>query len=274
MSSHSIVFTWKLYRKLTLSRLSRYPYLMLIAGIILLYSAACDKSVNEPPVNFQTSVYVPHLTIMPDTVLPNDTFELKASVFLANGCQVFDSLKIQRDQKVIRLTYKKKEFQDDQFECNPRETFVLEKRRFSFGKAGQYQFKFQNGQGNTAKTQTVTVSSDTPQQNYEWQLRLQNTNVELPSARQLSVAYKEKLGITLPNAPGVDTIFRDTLQRMNDTLYQFAKSSVMVDSIPLDSLSYTFKTSLDSPGGNFSTLTTNNTILSGKAEIIRKGPQP
>lgn len=274
MRAYKTFFVWKLYQTLQCSRFSPYHLVALMTGSIILLTVGCDKSVNEPAVEFKQSVYIPHLTIMPDTVLLNDTFELKASVFLANGCQVFDSLGIQRNQKQISLTYVKKEFQDDEFDCNPRETFILEKRRFSFGKPGQYRFKFQNRNGNTVKTQTVTVTADTPEQNYEWQLRLQNPNVELPSASQLSVAYNRKLGITLPDAPGVDTIFRDPLKRKNDTLYGFSRSNVMVDSIPLDSLSYTFKTSLDSPGGNFSGLTTKNTILSGKPEIIRKGPEP
>ncbi len=274
MSSYKTYFIWKFYQKLQLSIFSHSHLLSFVAGSFILLSAGCDKSVNEPAVDFQTSVYIPHLTIMPDTVLLNDTFELKASVFLANGCQVFDSLSIQKDQKEIGLTYVKKEFQDKQFDCNPRETFILEKRRFSFGKPGQYRFKFQNGNGNTVKTQTVTVTADTPELNYEWQLRLQNTNVEIPTGTQLSVAYKRKLGITLPGAPGVDTIFRDSLKRMNDTLYRFSKRNVMVDSMTMDSLSYTFKTSLDSPGGDFSGLTSKNTILRGKTEIIRKGPEP
>ena len=256
------------------SRFSASGIAVLTALAVGALCTHCDQSVNEPAVNFEEMVYVPHLTIMPDTVLPEDTFQVRASVFLANGCQVFDSLKIRRNNKRITLTYRKKEFQDEDFECNPRKTFILEPSRFSFSKTGEYRFRFQDQDGNIAKTQSLTVSTDTPQQNFEWQLRLKNTDIPQAKLDQLKVSYKEKLGVTLPDAPGVDTVFMDSMARVNDTLYAFSRPTVLIDSVAIDSLTYSLVSGNDSMLREFSPTTTENTIRRGYTEVIRKGPAP
>lgn len=237
---------------------------------------ACDKSVNDEPAEFEREVYIPHLTIMPDTVLANDTFRLKASVFLENGCQLFDSLGISRQNRTISLTYQKKELQNKDFSCNPRETFILEKRIFSFGQQGNYTFAFKNGRGNTVKTQTIAVVTDTPSQDFEWQLRLTtNTDIARSALDQLLVAHKEDIGPTVPDAPGVDTIYREAMNRVNDTFYQYKVRTVEADSIVFDSLKYSFKVSEGSAmPDTFSVLTNDNVIYRGQPEVIRKGPSP
>lgn len=255
-----------------------YHCQLLVIGCLISTCAgltACDKSVNEAPAEFEREVYIPHLTIMPDTVLPNDTFRLKASVFLENGCQLFDSLGINRQNRTISLTYQKKELQNKDFSCNPRETFILEKRIFSFKQQGDYTFAFKNGNGNTVKTQTVTVAADTPAQNFEWQLRLANTDVPRSTLDQLLVAHKEDIGPTVPDAPGVDTIYREAMNRVNDTFYQYKVRTVEADSVIFDSLRYSFKVGRGSAmRDTFSVLTNDNVIYRGQPEVIRKGPSP
>lgn len=252
-------------------------YIFKVLGLagLFFYMSGCDKSVNEAPVTFKRSVYVPHLTIMPDTVLVNDTFALKASVYLANGCQVFDSLGIQRTNQTVRLTYRKKEFQNKDFNCNPRETFIKEIRTFSFSQPGQYAFAFVDSNGTVAKRQSVRVSADTPDQNFEWQLRLKNADIPESTLDQLMVTYRERRNNVLPDAPGPDTIFRNEMKRVNDTLYRVIKNSVLIDSMQADSLAYTFRIG-EKPAmaDTFSALINDNTIYKGQTEVIRKGPSP
>lgn len=231
--------------------------------------------MEEEPANFESEVYVPHLTIMPDTVFPNDPFLVKASVYLANGCQVFDSLGINRGDRAIRLTYYKKEFQNDNFDCNSRETFILEKHRFSFSEVGNYEIAFMDKDENVVKKHAIHVTRDTPVQNFDWKLRLRNTSIPSSTLANLMVSYKKSLGPTIPGAPGVDTFFTKALNKINEDFYSFSVPEVIVDSNSLDSLSYTFR--INSSGqmvDTFSTLTTENTIFKGRPEIIRKGPSP
>ena len=250
-----------------------YRQFLILLGLVL-FTLSCKKDGDKQKGSFTSMQYVPHFTVLPDTVQQNKVFFLKASVHLANGCQIFDRLEIEQKENVFELNYAKKEYGASDYSCNERESFILERQRFMMNEPGTYQFNFMDGQGNVAKKRNVAVIPDTPARKYQWDLMLEEGAVSDSELSRLWVHYGQE-EIPVANI-GTDTSGKAKVKKYDQNHYRLKFDDILIDSMATDSLVYTFL--VRQKGGavfeEFSPLLTNNVIYKGQKELIIKDREP
>jgi len=134
--------------------------------ICILLFAGCRENLPDQ----RKVAYTPETIVMPDTVATGQSFAIRASVTLANGCQSKADVFRKRNDQVIKLGYSKKRASDGEGPCPQNVSYFLDKQQFTLNQTGIFKVQVLNKRGAPAKSYEITVVENQPEISYRWKL--------------------------------------------------------------------------------------------------------
>lgn len=162
--------------------------------------AGCRENLPEQ----RKIPYTPETIVMPDTVTVGETFAIKASITLDNGCQSTGDVFRERNEQVIKLGYSKKRASEGEGPCPQSVSYFLDNQQFTLNKTGTYEVEVLKGTGAPARTYELTVVEDQPKTSYRWGLSIVNGALSDSMVSNL-VLHATSDQVYSPQEAGLDT---------------------------------------------------------------------
>ncbi len=141
------------------------PFTGLLTICILLFAGCRENLPDQRKV-----AYTPETIVMPDTVATGQSFAIRASGTLTNGCQSKADVFRERNDQVIKLGYSKKQASEEEGPCPQNVTYFVDKQQFTLNQTGTFKVQVLKKTGSPAKTYEIRVVENQPETSYQWKL--------------------------------------------------------------------------------------------------------